>query len=92
MRHENNRIDPARADELAREILYGKLPAAEVLRFAGGIDGKTVAPQDNAIRGAAFRAMQRGAARRAENYQEQQENEQAALPENPKRTSRRTHF
>lgn len=87
MQYENNRVDPARADELAREILYGKLPASDVLRIAAADDAR-----NDIGRRVALGALQRGAARRILTTEEQENIQAATQQENPKRTSGRTSF
>lgn len=87
MQYENNRVDPARADELAREILYGKVPASEVLRNAAADDAR-----NEVGRRLALGALQRGNARRILTTEEQENIQAGTQQENPKRTSGRTSF
>lgn len=92
MQYENNRVDPARADELAREILYGCIPASEVLRTSGLLDGRTKAALNEQYRRVALGALQRGNARRILTTEEQENIQAGTQQANPKRTSGRTSF
>lgn len=87
MQYENNRVDPARADELALEILYGKLPAADILRITAADNA-----QNNIGRRLALGALQRGNARRILTTEEQENIQAGTQQANPKRTSGRTSF
>lgn len=87
MKYENNRVDPARADELAREILYGKVPASEVLRITAADDAR-----NDVGRRLALGALQRGNARRILTTEEQENIQAGTQQANPKRTSGRTSF
>jgi len=87
MQYENNRVDPARADELAREILYGKVPASEVLRITAEDDAR-----NDVGRRLALGALQRGNARRILTTEEQENIQAGTQQANPKRTSGRTSF
>lgn len=87
MNYENNRVDPARADELAREILYGKVPASEVLRITAAEDAR-----NDVGRRLALGALQRGNARRILTTEEQENIQAGTQQSNPKRTSGRTSF
>lgn len=88
MQYENNRVDPARADELALEILYGnKIPASEALRIAAADDAR-----NDVGRRLALGALQRGNARRILTTEEQENIQAGTQQSNPKRTSGRTSF
>lgn len=88
MQYENNRADPKRAEELAREILDGPPSPDSPLRRI--LDAERA--KEAGLRTAAFGALLRGRERRIASGDEQAAEQAGTDQRIPKRTSKRTAF